>query len=392
MPRFPEISTAAGGLPSSIFARLVDKLAGYRGEVFPFHLGDTHLLPPAAARLAALSWEEAEAGRLYNYATPAGDPELLGALVAKLNGRNGLPVHVENLQVTAGATHVFSCATRALLDAGDEVLLLAPFWPLIRGHLISVGARAVEIPFSSRLYAAPDLDPRALLEPFITPRTAAIYVITPNNPDGKVLGARELQAIADVARRHDLWVLADEVYEEYAFDGRRHLSIAALPGMMERTITAFSFSKSYGQAGLRVGYAVGPAAAMSAVRKLANHSIYNVPRAMQRAALAALRTGEGFLSEARTLYRQARDVTCEALSGKLPVTVPEGGSYVFIDLAPFLGGGELFPLLERLASAGILLAPGEAFGQSFATHARLCYTAVPLERLRAGLARLVELL
>lgn len=394
MPRFPHVSAPAAAIPASIFSRLVERLAQYQGEIYPFHLGDTYLPPPEEARLETLRWEEPNGAWLYRYSAPAGEPELLAAVVDKLRRKNGLEVGPANVQITAGATHAFACAARALLDQGDEVLLLAPFWPLIRGHVLSVGARPVEVPFSSELYARPGVDPRTLVEPYVTPRTAAMYLSTPNNPDGKVLGARELEAIAALARERNLWVLADEVYEDFTFDGRRHASIAALPGMAERTVTAFSFSKSYGQAGLRVGYVVGPEPVIAAIRKLANHSIYNVPRATQRAALCALRHGEGFLARARDDYAGARDEAVAALERLgLPHAAPEGGSYVFVNLGRHLAAGErAVDVLERLAGQGILLAPGDAFGHAYASWARLCYTAVPRPRLREGLVRMAALL
>src|SRR5262249_1202749 len=160
------------------------------------------------------------------------------------------------IQITAGATHAFACALRLLCDPGDEVLLLAPYWPLIRGNVLAVGARPVEVPFTSELYQG--ADPAELLAGRVTKRTAAIYVTTPTTPDGKVLDARALEAVAEVAVSADLWVLADEVYEDYAFDGRAHRSIATLPGLDSRTLSVYSFSKSYGLAGLRVGYVTGP--------------------------------------------------------------------------------------------------------------------------------------
>ncbi len=388
MPRFPSISAPASALPASIFARLASRLAHHRGETYPFHLGDTHLLPPDAGRVEKIAWGD-EPTHLYRYGAPAGDAALIDALCAKLAAKNGITAKPSQLQITAGATHAFSCAARATLDQGDEVILLAPFWPLFRGHVLSIGARPVEVPFTSRLYADPTLDARALIEPHITSRTSAIYLITPGNPDGKVLGARELEAIADVARRHDLWVLADEVYEDYAFDDRAHVSIAALPGMAERTLTVFSFSKAYAQAGLRVGYVVGPEPIMLSVRRLANHSVYNVPRAMQSAALAALTTGATFLRDAREAYRTARDLTVHALRHHLPLHVPDGGSYVFVDFGPHLAPGErAIDALERLAAEGILLAPGDAFGEAYGNWARFCYTAVPRDRLSAGLAKI----
>jgi aspartate/methionine/tyrosine aminotransferase len=379
-------------MPSSIFARLMERLAQFKGEVFPFHLGDSHLAPPEPARLEAIDWRTLSPTRLYAYSPPAGDSDLIDAVLEKLRRKNGIAAAPANLQVTAGATHGFSCAARAVLDHGDEVLVLAPFWPLIRGHIVAVGARPVEVPYSSALYADPNADPHALLEPYVTPRTSAVYLINPNNPDGKVFTRRELEAIADVARRHDLWVLADEVYEDFTFDGRPHISMATLEGMAERTITVFSFSKSYAQAGLRVGYCVGPETAILPIRKLANHSIYSVPRAMQRSSLAALQGGAAFLQRTRDEYQGARDEVMRLLEGHV-MARPEGGAYVFIDLASYLSGGETaVDVLERLAAEGILLAPGGAFGRAFGSWARLCYTGVTRPRLTAGLTRMVEIL
>src|SRR5215813_1489458 len=193
MPRHPSISQAAGDLPASIFARLVERLAGHSGAVFPFHLGDTHLLPPV--RLESLDF--GSAGALYTYAPPAGDPLLIEAVVRKLAAKNGINTTPAAIQITAGATHAFACAMRLVCDPGDEVLLLAPYWPLIRGCALAVGARPVEVPFTSELYEG--ADPAELLARHVTRRTAAIYVTTPNNPDGKVLDVRALEAVAEVA-------------------------------------------------------------------------------------------------------------------------------------------------------------------------------------------------
>jgi aspartate/methionine/tyrosine aminotransferase len=387
MPRHPDLSVAASDMPASIFARLVERLATHKGEVFPFHLGDTHLAPPV--RLEELDWSAA--GSLYAYAPPGGDARLIAALGGKLATRNGIKARPSEIQITAGATLAFSCAARLVCDPHDEVLLLAPHWPLMRGQLLAVGARPVEVPFYSLLYEG--ADPAAILADYVTPRTAAIYVTTPNNPDGKVLDDRALAAIADVAEAANLWILADEVYEDHLFDGRRHRSIAARPGMARRTLTAFSFSKSYAQAGLRVGYVVGPEGAITTLRRLANHAIYSVPRAMQHAALAALETGDAFLAAARAGYQEARDAACAALTRcGLPHHVPEGGGYVFFDTGPRSQGATALPVLEKLAAGGVLLAPGDAFGRSYARWARLCYTALPRERLDAGLRRMEEIL
>jgi aspartate/methionine/tyrosine aminotransferase len=392
MPRHPTVSAHAGAMPASIFARLMERLAGFRGEVVPFHLGDTYVDPPVAARLENIAWEQAPPQRWYAYGQPAGDPELVDAILGKLATRNHIHASAAGVQITAGATQAFSCLAQALFDRGDEVLLLTPCWPLFRGHCLSVGAVPIEVPFSQHAYADPAADLRARIAPFITPRTVAIYFISPSNPDGFVCSRAHLEAIAELAIRHDLWVLADEVYEDYLYDGRVHTSIASLPGMAERTLSVYSFSKSYALAGLRVGYVTGPEPVLAAVRRLANHGVFNVPRALQRAALNALATGDEWIARTRATYLAARDLTVARL--RVPTAVPHGGGYVFVDLSPHLAPGETscVPVLERLAAEGILLAPGGAFGAACACSARLCYTAVPPAALDAGLGRMNDVL
>ena len=387
MPRHPELSAPAAALPASIFARLVERAKKSGQAMFPFHLGDSCLTPPPAALLDARPWGEGCA-KLYAYGPPAGEPELLDAVVTKLAEKNKISATTSMLQVTAGATHGFSCVARAVLDPGDEIVALTPRWPLIRGHILSVGGVLVEAPTP----AAGDLvGLQTALESKIGPRTAALYFITPNNPDGRVLSHAELDVIADVARRHNLWVLADEVYEDYVYEGT-HVSIATLPGMAERTITAYSFSKSYACAGLRVGYVVAPEPMTVAIRKLANHSVYNVPRALQAAALGALREGASWLERAREELRATRDVAVGAIPAGLPFRRPAGGAYVFVDLASVAERGDIGPALERLADAGVLVAPGDAFGRDFATWVRVCYTAVPRGAVVEGLLKMAVVL
>ncbi|MCU1277968.1 MAG: Aspartate aminotransferase, partial [bacterium] len=234
-------------------------------------------------------------------------------------------------------------------------------------------------------------DAAAILEPHITARTAALYLTTPNNPDGKQLARRHLEQLAELARRHDLWVLADEVYEDLAW-AEPHLSIASLPGMAERTLTVFSLSKSYALAGHRLGYVVGAAAPMHALRKIANHTVYNVPSLLQRAALALVTdpSSRTWLAETKERYRQARDEAGALVQA--PHFVPDGATYLFVDLSRWAPSGDLWPLVERLLDAGVSIAPGEQFGRDFARHARICFTAVAPDRLRVGLARMAAVL
>jgi N-succinyldiaminopimelate aminotransferase len=364
-----------------------------RDDVVPFHVGNTHLSPPARARLEAFRAAE-EDPLLYAYAGPRGEPALLEALADKLRRRNRIPgVTADNIQITCGATHALSLALRAVLDHGDEVLVLAPCWPMIRGVAASVGVGILEVPSLVDLRGAATEEAVSArvaerLAAHATPRTAAVYLSNPNNPDGQVYTRAELEGIARAAAELGLWILADEVYEAFTFDGRQHLSIASLPGAAERTLTAFSFSKSYAQAGLRVGYLVGPEPVIAAARNFVHHGVYNVPRAMQRAALAAIEHGDEFLAEARAGYEQARDLAVSKVA--VEASSPEGGTYLFLDLRGVLRPGEIdaLPILERLARAGVLLVPGYAFGRHYVGFARLCFSAVPPSELEEGIERL----
>ena len=379
MPRPPHLSTAGGAIRESIFSRLAGRLAAHPDAV-PLHLGDTYLLPPRSS--LAL-----DPGPHLRYGMPAGEAALVDVLVEKLARDNGIHVPATQLQITCGATHALSCAARALFEEGDEVITPTPHWPLIRGILTNAGARPVEVELSQKLYADPSLDPAELLRPHIGPHTAGLYVTTPNNPDGKVLSRAQLESIARLAVEHDLWVLADEVYEDLLYTDE-HVSIATLPGMAERTLTSFSLSKSLALAGYRLGYVVGPEVAMRAVRKIANHTVYNVPAVLQHAAARVLRTDEerAWRAEARARYLEARALCASQLPDAF---VPDGGTYFLLDLRAHVTVERgLWPLVEQLLDDGVSISPGEQFGASFAGHARICFAAVPLDRLRVGLDRL----
>ncbi|MEA2746985.1 MAG: arginine:pyruvate transaminase, partial [Myxococcales bacterium] len=289
MRRSPPLSSTAARIRPPVFADLqarIDRLAARGEQLVPLQIGDTWLAPPAAASklLGELDGNDAS---IYRYGPTAGLPALREA-VARSVARHGLDVDpVDEVLVGNGGTHALFCAARAVLDAGDEVLMASPYWPLAPGIFTSCGAIPVEVPLTQRLYDDESLDAGALFAGAIRPRTKALYVISPNNPDGKVLPRHQLERIAAVAREHDLWVFSDEVYAETVFDGE-HVSIAALPDMRDRTIVLHSMSKSHALAGCRVGFAIAPGAVVASGRRVSTHSAFNVSIVMQRAALAAL--------------------------------------------------------------------------------------------------------
>lgn len=379
-----KFSTTAGRIQPPVFAALqtrIDELTAKGAELIPLQIGDTHVAPPKAATDALASLSPADTS-LHRYGATAGSSELRAAIARRL-GRDVDPA--SEILIGNGGTHALYCAARAVLDDGDEVILATPYWPLAPGIFTSCGARPVEAPLTQRLYDDPSLDPYAVFDAVRTPKTRAVYFISPNNPDGKVLSSVQIARIADFAREHDLWVFADEVYADVVFDdaGQRPPSIAALPGMRERTLALHSLSKSHALAGIRVGYVAGPAPAIALGRRVSTHSAFNVSVAMQRAALAAI-ADAAFPASARETYRAVRDACAAALSkAGLRFHLPEGATYFFLDF-----GGPALPLLERAVERGVLLAPGHAFGADYANFARLCFTSVPPARVLEGIERL----
>jgi N-succinyldiaminopimelate aminotransferase len=387
MPRFPRSASRAEGLSDRVFGQLVQRSAARGQHVYPLHVGDTYLEPLAAARAEAqLSSDRA---RLHNYSPVQGEPELLDAIIGKVERRSGVALARDCVQVMSGATAGLGVVCSALLAPGDEVLLPAPFWPLIRGIIKLQGAVPVEVPLYTEL-DQPGFDPIAALERACTPRTVALYLNSPHNPTGRVLPEPVVAALSDFARRHDLWVLTDEVYEDLWFESPP-ASIWARPELRERTIASHSVSKAYGLAGARVGFTHGPQEIMQVIRGVQTFYSYCAPRPMQLGAARALRDGDEWLVDARTRYARAGRMAADALG----VRAPEGGTFLFFDAQPHLRPGEeLMGFLERCLDAGVMLTPGSAAGQAFERWARLCFTSVPepelaeaLERLKPVLAR-----
>lgn len=384
----PPLSVAVQGLRPSVFARLAPRLAARAAAgapVIPLQIGDTHRAPVAEA-LAAATATAAEIGR---YGSTSGLTALRAAL-ARHRRAAGLRAAAsgDHVLVGTGCTHALFCAVRAVVDPGDEVLVASPFWPLVPGVLRSAGATVVQVPISQAL-ARDGFDLDATLEAHRSARTRAIYFISPNNPDGVVWPRPALEVLAEFARRHDLWVLADEVYADYVYDGVHH-HIADLPGMAGRTISTYSLSKSHGLAGARVGYAVATPAVVAAANRIANHTVYHGPEAMQRVALAAVTHGDDWIDAARASYREARDGAASRLANAgLPFRAAEGGSFLFVDLAEPLAGRPLDGLLERTIDAGVMVAPGAAMGEGYERHVRICFTGVPAPTVADGVARFV---
>jgi N-succinyldiaminopimelate aminotransferase len=385
MPRPPHVTRVSQGLSPNVYTSLLALAERHASEVFPLYVGDTHLLPPNCARAEHLRTDDLPG--LHNYAPVRGEPALLEAIVDDLRER-GIPVERDHIQVTAGATSGLDIACRVLFEAGDEVIVLAPYWPLFRGIVQASGARIIEVPCYTEL-TKPDFDLARALSSVVSERTAGIYVNHPNNPTGVVLSASQIEVLADFAETHDLWVVSDAAYAQLSFADTAPISLARHPRLRERTLTAHTFSKCFGMAGARVGFLHGPPDVMAGIRGLQAFTTYCAPRPMQVAVTRALRSGEGaaWIASAREQYREAAARCARALS----VPVPQSGTFVFFDTRPFLRPRETAAdWLERCARAGVVLTPGEATGAAYADWARLCFTCVPLATLDRALAVLSE--
>jgi N-succinyldiaminopimelate aminotransferase len=326
----------------------------------------------------------AETPRLHNYAPVQGEPALLDAIVRRMQRVHDVKLERDDVQVTLGATGGFTVVCSTLLEPSDEVVVLSPFWPLIRGIVRSRGAAAVELPFYDRL-GDPSFDPEAALESVITERTVAVYVNSPNNPTGRVVSEDVAAAIERVVLRHGLWLLADEAYDELCYMAERPRAIWQRAELGKRSLVCHTLSKSHALAGSRVGYTHGPRDVMGAVRGVQTFLTYCAPRPLQLGAARALDEGDDWVTRARDLYAEAG----RRASAVLDLPPPEGGTFCFFDAARhFAPGEDVHGFLRRCLDAGVLLTPGSASGQSYETWVRLCFTVVPPAELDDALARL----
>lgn len=370
------LSRSARTLRPSVFAELTPKLIELGERCLPLHIGDTYRLPPVRAREALARAAALQSTRYYCYTHPFGRPELLAALAQKLWQDNGIKLGPEGLQVTCGATQGLAAVAQSCLDPGDEVIVLCPHWPLIRGIVSSVGGVVVDVDFDSAVR-----DPVGVLGGLLNSRTKAIYFANPNNPDGRLLSRAEAEALHRFASEHELLLWSDEAYEHIVFEGHQGFSIGALDNDSDRpcVVSVFTLSKSFAMAGLRVGYIAAPPPLMTVMRRVCNHQIYNLSDLAQEAVLAAMTAPRGeyldFLEQQRTAYQEGRDLLHQAFSW---TAKPPAGAYLFV---PCSSPEAAWQTLHAWLDEGVSSAPGEAFGGLHAHCLRLCFTAISLERL-----------
>ncbi len=380
MPRPPRNTPSTESIKGSVYSSLGHKLASFSGETFPFHVGDTWLEPPFRVQdLAPERFRE-----LNRYTPPHGLPSLLELLLERFRKRTGLPLGRENLLVTGGATSGLANVAGAIVSPGDEVLILAPHWPLIDGIVRSFGGVPVAVPFMG-LADSPESAIEIVSEK-ASDRTVALYFNTPNNPTGRVIPHSVVEALAEWSRRENIWILSDEVYEDYQFAGDHTLAFPLAP---ERTFSIHSFSKALGMAGYRCGFTAGPKEPMHNARKIHTHTVYSASTPAQAAVEMALSTGAAgrWIEKARAVYQE----TGERAARRIGAAAPEGSTFLFVDVSSALGENGLGGFLETCADHGLFAAPGPSFGP-YPHHIRVCFTATPPDNVMRGMDVLARIL
>jgi aspartate/methionine/tyrosine aminotransferase len=289
--------------------------------------------------------------------------------------------------VTVGGKGVMLYAILGLVDPGDEVLVPDPGYPIYESLTRFVGGTPVPVPIRMEHDFRIDLDELASL---VTPRTRLLVINSPANPSGGVLTRADLEAIADIAQRHDLWVLADEIYGRILYDGEEHVSIASLPGMAERTVVLDGFSKTFAMTGWRLGYAIVPPSLVATYGQLVINTVSCAPTFAQIGAVEAIRGPQEPMASMVEEFRVRRDLVVDGLNAidGIRCLSPKGAFYVFPDISGTGLDGRRFA--DRLlAEADVCVLAGTAFGGVGTGHIRISY-ANSQANLRRALERIHE--
>ncbi|MBW2307781.1 MAG: pyridoxal phosphate-dependent aminotransferase [Deltaproteobacteria bacterium] len=350
-------------------------------DVISLGRGDPDLKTPAhIIEAAKRALDEGYTG----YSPWPGYPELREAIARKLREENGIDATAQEVLVTVGAEEAVFLTMMALLDPGDEILVPEPRYTPYDMAVEIAGGAVVSVP--TTLEDGFQIDPRGV-EERITPRSKALLLITPNNPTGQILDRDRVAALAELAVRHDLVIISDELYEKIVFDGAINFSIGAIPGIKERTITINGFSKTYCMTGWRVGYLHAPAQIVDAMIPLKYTLTINCPSMCQRAALAALEGPQECVEEFRRIYDQRRRLVTAVLAKMgLKHGPARGAFYVFAHVAPM--GMTSFDFCQRLLEEEkVLVFPGTAFGSQGEGFIRISLLA-PLDKIEEAMARM----
>jgi aspartate aminotransferase len=368
-----------GGVGFSEIVKVRNKILALRERgqhVFQFEGGEPFPDTPDVIKQACV---RALAENKTRYAPSSGITPLVEALADKLRRENRIPARPADVIVVNGGMQGLFTAFQSVVNPGDEVLMFSPYWTPVR-DLIGL-TRGTPVLVGTEEARREGF--RATIEAKVSERTRCIYVNSPQNPTGAVLTRDELETIAAIARAHDLVVVSDEAYEHLVYDAE-HVSIASLPGMFERTISCFTFSKSYAMTGWRLGYAVASEPFITGLKKLVLTSTNGVSTPTQWAGVAAITEASDFIASCRAEYRKRRDLLVGGLrSLGFEIEPPPGAFYAFPNASAF--GDDSWALANSLLErAHVACLPGVIFGPEGEGHLRFSFST-SVETIERGL-------
>ncbi len=377
------------------FSPLVDSIAGGGADTWKVHdravamkaagravtfltLGDPDQAP---ADLIIEGARAALAAHHPGYAPIAGQPAVRAAIAARIARRTGAACAAANVVVTQGAQAGLYCAMQCIAGDGDEVIALDPVYATYGAVIAATGARMVKVPLDAGRGFHPDL---AAIEAAVTPRTRAILINSPHNPTGAVFDEAEKRALADICRRHDLWLVSDEVYEDMAF-ARPHLSAWSLDEAAGRAVVVSSLSKSHAIPGFRLGWAAAPPALAGHIANLLMCLAFGGPPFIQEGVLPALKTDLPEVAALCEDYRRRGQAMAALLAGApgCVVAAPEGGMFLLLDVRP-TGLTSTEFAVALLEAHGVAVLPCDAFGPNVAGRLRISLTLPDDQLLAAG--------
>lgn len=377
-----------------LLAQQLQLEAQARGETLPpaahLHIGEPSFRTPEHIRLAAIQAIESEP---LTYGPAAGWPWLRELLAAKIERVNGYAVNPQQVAIALGGTGAIFATLIATVGPGDEVLVPDPHWPYYTMQIACCGASAVRYPLEPSRQWLPEI---AQLERLVTPRTRLLIINSPGNPTGAVFPAQLVADLLDFARRHDLYLLSDECYDEIVFEGK-HVSPVTMLSHDEfdagNVICVYTFSKSYAMTGWRIGYVVTGTQLIETIVTVLNASHTNIATPVQRAAAAALTGPQACVAEMREIYRRRRDLTVSLLKdfGRYLYT-PHGAFYALIDITSPKGIQRRGPqfAFDLLRERNVTVAPGGSFGSVADQYVRISLAASD-EEIERGIRELCAL-
>ncbi|WP_176086337.1 pyridoxal phosphate-dependent aminotransferase [Martelella sp. HB161492] len=357
--------------PESGIVEIINYAFG-RDGLLPLWAGEGDLPTPAFIREAAT---KALADGETFYTLQRGIPELRQAIADYYGRHFAKTLAMDNIFVTSSGMHAIKLMVEALTEVGDEAIYFTPAWPNISASLGVSGAKQIGVPLDFR-DGRWQLDP-GKVEAAITEKTSVIFVNSPSNPTGWTASVEDLRTLLDIARKNGIWIMADEIYALYHFGGGRAPSFMDIMEADDRIVFVNSFSKNWSMTGWRIGWIVAPAEMGDVIENLVQYTVSGVPQFLQKGALAAVRDGDGVITENFRRASLSRDILCDRLlaTNRVQTLKPEGALYAFLKVDGITDSRRA--ALDIVDKTGVGLAPGSAFGPGGEAFLRACFLRDP---------------